>query len=54
MANQYKIIDESKWERAMHCMVFANLYTIYLLRQADDADIIEDKYRSDEDNGEES
>lgn len=24
MANQYKIIDESKWERSMHCMVFRN------------------------------
>ena len=24
MANQYKVIDESKWERAMHCMVFRN------------------------------
>ena len=24
MANQYKIIDEFKWERAMHCMVFRN------------------------------
>ena len=24
MANQYKVIDESKWERAMHCTVFRN------------------------------
>ena len=24
MANQYKTIDESKWERSMHCMVFRN------------------------------
>ncbi len=24
MANQYKIIDEKTWERAMHCMVFRN------------------------------
>ena len=24
MANQYKVIDESKWERAIHCMVFRN------------------------------
>ena len=24
MANSYQIIDESKWERAMHCMVFRN------------------------------
>ena len=22
MANNYKIIDEKTWERAMHCMVF--------------------------------
>lgn len=24
MANRYEIIDESTWERAMHCMVFRN------------------------------
>lgn len=24
MANKYEIIDESTWERAMHCMVFRN------------------------------
>ena len=24
MANKYKVIDESTWERAMHCMVFRN------------------------------
>ncbi len=24
MSNSYKIIDENKWERAMHCMVFRN------------------------------
>ena len=24
MANNYKIIDEKTWERAMHCMVFRN------------------------------
>lgn len=24
MANQYKIIDEKTWERAMHCMIFRN------------------------------
>ena len=24
MTNQYKIIDESKWDRSMHCMVFRN------------------------------
>ena len=24
MPNRYKVIDESKWERAMHCMVFRN------------------------------
>ena len=24
MANSYRIIDESTWERAMHCMVFRN------------------------------
>ena len=24
MANNYKIIDEKIWERAMHCMVFRN------------------------------
>ena len=24
MANSYQIIDEKKWERAMHCMVFRN------------------------------
>ena len=24
MANKYEIIDESNWERAMHCMVFRN------------------------------
>lgn len=24
MANSYKIIDETKWERAMHCAVFRN------------------------------
>lgn len=24
MANQYKIIDEKAWERAMHCMIFRN------------------------------
>lgn len=24
MANSYKVIDETKWERAMHCMVFRN------------------------------
>ena len=24
MANSYKTIDESTWERAMHCMVFRN------------------------------
>ena len=24
MANYYKVIDESTWERAMHCMVFRN------------------------------
>ena len=24
MANQYKVIDEKTWDRAMHCMVFRN------------------------------
>lgn len=24
MANQYKIIDEKIWERAIHCMIFRN------------------------------
>ncbi len=24
MANNYKVIDEKKWERAMHCMIFRN------------------------------
>lgn len=24
MANNYKVIDENKWERAMHCMIFRN------------------------------
>lgn len=24
MSNQYKVIDEKKWDRAMHCMVFRN------------------------------
>ena len=24
MANKYEVIDESTWERAMHCMVFRN------------------------------
>lgn len=24
MANRYQVIDETKWERAMHCMVFRN------------------------------
>lgn len=24
MANSYKTIDESTWERAVHCMVFRN------------------------------
>ena len=24
MANKYTVIDESKWERATHCMVFRN------------------------------
>ncbi len=24
MANSYKIIDETKWKRAMHCMIFKN------------------------------
>ena len=24
MANSYKIIDEKKWARATHCMVFRN------------------------------
>lgn len=24
MANQYKIIDEKNWKRAMHCMIFRN------------------------------
>jgi len=24
MANQYKIIDEKTWERAMHCIIFRN------------------------------
>lgn len=24
MANQYMIIDEKTWERAMHCMIFRN------------------------------
>ncbi len=24
MANQYKIIDEKTWKRAMHCMIFRN------------------------------
>lgn len=24
MAHSYKVIDEKKWERAMHCMVFRN------------------------------
>lgn len=24
MANQYKIIDEKTWERAMHCTIFRN------------------------------
>ena len=24
MTNQYKVIDEKTWDRAMHCMVFRN------------------------------
>lgn len=24
MANQYKVIDEKTWNRAMHCMIFRN------------------------------
>ena len=24
MSNNYKIIDEKNWKRAMHCMVFRN------------------------------
>ena len=24
MANRYQVIDETKWKRAMHCMVFRN------------------------------
>ena len=24
MANHYQVIDETKWKRAMHCMVFRN------------------------------
>ena len=24
MANQYTVVDESTWERSMHCMVFRN------------------------------
>ena len=24
MANNYRVIDEKTWERAMHCMVFRN------------------------------
>ena len=24
MSNQYRVIDEKAWDRAMHCMVFRN------------------------------
>ena len=24
MANKYKVIDEKKWDRAMHCIIFRN------------------------------
>ena len=24
MANQYQVIDETNWKRAVHCMVFRN------------------------------
>ena len=24
MANQYQVIDEKNWDRAMHCMIFRN------------------------------
>lgn len=24
MGNQYQIVDETTWKRAMHCMVFQN------------------------------
>ncbi len=26
MGNTYKVIDEKAWERAMHCMIFRNLF----------------------------